>query len=126
MDCRSVSAAERVCDCDEGVQCQNERKPIFFIWAIYCYPGWLATVDVLCHSGAGTPSKLFSVNALLVWVVEGLDPLGLRSMVKRGAQPGAGTIPAGQDNSRCYSLIGCYGISGRPFIASNNLRERFS
>src|ERR1035437_9833457 len=31
MDCRSVSAAERVCDCDEGVQCPNERKPIFFM-----------------------------------------------------------------------------------------------
>ena len=41
MDCRSVSAAERVCDCDEGVQCPNERKPIFFMWAIYYYPGWL-------------------------------------------------------------------------------------
>jgi hypothetical protein len=35
MDCRSVSAAERVCDCDEGVQCPNERKPIFFMRAIY-------------------------------------------------------------------------------------------
>jgi hypothetical protein len=31
MDCRSVSAAERVCDCGEGVQCPNERKPIFFM-----------------------------------------------------------------------------------------------
>src|ERR1039457_5074195 len=31
MDCRSASAAERVCDCDEGVQCPNERKPIFFM-----------------------------------------------------------------------------------------------
>jgi hypothetical protein len=30
-----VSAAERVCDCDEGVQCPNERKPIFFMRAIY-------------------------------------------------------------------------------------------
>ena len=24
-------SAERVCDCGEGVQCPNERKPIFFI-----------------------------------------------------------------------------------------------
>jgi hypothetical protein len=30
-----VSAAERVCDCGEGVQCPNERKPIFFIRGIY-------------------------------------------------------------------------------------------
>ena len=29
-----VSAAERVCDCDEGVQCPNERKPIFFMRVI--------------------------------------------------------------------------------------------
>jgi hypothetical protein len=26
-----VSAAERVSDCGEGVQCPNERKPIFFM-----------------------------------------------------------------------------------------------
>ena len=25
----------------------NERKPIFFMRAIYCYPGWFATVEVL-------------------------------------------------------------------------------
>ena len=31
MDCSSVSPAERVCDCEEGVQCPNERKPIFFM-----------------------------------------------------------------------------------------------
>src|SRR5271167_3810029 len=114
MDCRSVSAAERVCDCGEGVQCPNERKPIFFMEAIYCNPGLLATVDVLSHSGSGTRSKLFSVIALSVWVIEGLlDPPSLGSMVKRRAQPGVGTIPAGQDNSRCGSLIRCYGISGR-------------
>ncbi len=46
MDCRSVSEAERVCDCDEGVQCPNERKLIFFMRAIYGYPGSFATVDV--------------------------------------------------------------------------------
>src|SRR5450631_2101854 len=34
MDCSSVSAAERACDCDEGVQCPNERNPIFFMRAI--------------------------------------------------------------------------------------------
>src|ERR1700689_4228070 len=31
MDCKSASAAERVCDCGEGVQCPNERNPIFFM-----------------------------------------------------------------------------------------------
>src|SRR5580658_4041129 len=31
MDCSSASAAERVCDCGEGVQWPNERKPIFFM-----------------------------------------------------------------------------------------------
>src|SRR6476620_9496990 len=31
MDCRSGSAPERVCDCDEGVQWPKERKPIFFM-----------------------------------------------------------------------------------------------
>src|ERR1700742_921928 len=45
MDCRSVSAAERVCDCDEGVQCPNERKPIFFMQAAYRDPAWFATVE---------------------------------------------------------------------------------
>ena len=53
-------------------------------------------------------------------------PLDLGAVVKRGAQPGAGTSLAGLDNSRCDSLIGCYGISGRPFIASNNFCERCS
>ncbi len=41
MDCSSVSAAERVCDCEEGVQCPNERNPIFFIQAIYGFRGEL-------------------------------------------------------------------------------------
>jgi hypothetical protein len=31
MDWRSASAAERVCDWGEGVQCPNERNPIFFM-----------------------------------------------------------------------------------------------
>jgi hypothetical protein len=30
-----VSAAVLVWDCDDGVQCPNERKPIFFIRALY-------------------------------------------------------------------------------------------
>jgi hypothetical protein len=46
MDCSNVSAAERVCDCDEGVQCPNERNPIFFMWAIYGCPGRIAIVEV--------------------------------------------------------------------------------
>jgi hypothetical protein len=49
-------------------------------------------------------------------------PLVLGSMVKRGA----GISPAGLNNSRCDSLIGCYGISEYPFIASNNFCERLS
>jgi hypothetical protein len=47
-------------------------------------------------------------------------------MEKRGAQPGAGMILADFNNSRCYSLIGFYGILEHPFIASDNLCERFS
>src|SRR4029450_9646878 len=35
MDCRSVSAAERVRDWGEGDQCPNERKPIFFMRVVY-------------------------------------------------------------------------------------------
>src|SRR3954452_17586928 len=35
IDCSSVSAAERVCDCGEGVQCPKERNPIFFMEATY-------------------------------------------------------------------------------------------
>src|SRR4051794_30538206 len=31
MDCSNASDAERVCDCTEGVQCPNERKPIFLL-----------------------------------------------------------------------------------------------
>jgi hypothetical protein len=31
MDCNSASDADRVCDCGEGVQWPNDRKPIFFI-----------------------------------------------------------------------------------------------
>jgi hypothetical protein len=53
-------------------------------------------------------------------------PLVLGEMVKRGAQPGAGTFLADLDNSRCTSRIRCYGISEYPFIASDNFYERFS
>jgi len=35
MDWRRVSRAERVCDCGEGDQCPNERKPIFFMRRSY-------------------------------------------------------------------------------------------
>jgi hypothetical protein len=31
MDCSSVSAAERVPDCGEGVQWPKDKNPIFFI-----------------------------------------------------------------------------------------------
>src|SRR5258707_7787767 len=125
MDCRCVSAAERVCDCDEGVQCPNERKPIIFIWAIYCYPCWFATPMCCPQSGTGTRSKLFSVNALPVLLGKARrHPLFLEATVKRGVQPDAGTSLAGLNNSRCCSPIGCYGISGRPFIASSNFCER--
>jgi hypothetical protein len=34
IDYSSVSAADLVWDCDDGVQCPNERKPIFFIAAL--------------------------------------------------------------------------------------------
>jgi hypothetical protein len=40
---QSVSAAERVCDCEEGVQCPNDRNPMFFIQAIYAVPVDLRT-----------------------------------------------------------------------------------
>jgi hypothetical protein len=33
MDCSSVSDAERVFECGEGVQWPNDRKPIFFMRA---------------------------------------------------------------------------------------------
>jgi hypothetical protein len=42
----SVSAAERVCDCDEGAQCPNESNPIFFIQTIYGHPARFAIVDM--------------------------------------------------------------------------------
>jgi hypothetical protein len=38
MDCRSASAAERVCDCEEGVQCPNDRNPMLFMQAMYAFP----------------------------------------------------------------------------------------
>jgi len=31
MDCSSASDAVRTCESGEGVQCPNERKPIFFM-----------------------------------------------------------------------------------------------
>src|SRR5450631_3352522 len=52
MDCRSVSAAERVRDCDEGVQCPNERNPMFFMQAIYAFPVDLRDGTALAPSAA--------------------------------------------------------------------------
>ena len=67
-------------------------------------------------------SKLFSVMHSRFVLSEACEhPLVLGRVVKRGAQPSAGTSLADLKNSRCSSRNGCYGISGRPFIASNNL-----
>jgi hypothetical protein len=72
-------------------------------------------------------SKLFSVMRARFALSEARErPLVLEPMVKRGAQPDAGMRLAGLNNSRCDSLIGCYGISERPFIALDNLCESFS
>jgi hypothetical protein len=72
-------------------------------------------------------SKLFSVMRSRFALSEACEhPLVLGPVVKRGMQPGAGTSLAGLNNSRCGSDNGCYGISRRPFIASDNLCERFS
>lgn len=95
--------------------------------AIYCNPGWLATSSCCPQSGVGTRSKLFSVGALLDSLCKACrHPLVPGSMIKRGAQPSAGMSLAGRNNSRCCSLIGCYGISERPFITLDNLCESFS
>jgi hypothetical protein len=79
--------------------------------------GWL--------SGLETHSNLFSVKTLSGLLCKvSRRQLVLGTIVKRGAQPGAGTSLADLDNSRCSSLIGCYGISEHPFIASDNLGAR--
>src|SRR5258707_5989544 len=122
MDCRSVSAAERVCDCDEGVQCPNERNRSSSSGQSIAILVGLRPPMCCPQSGTGTRSKLFSANALSVLLGKACrHPLVLGAMVKRGAQPGAGTCLAGLNNSPCDSPLGCYGISGRPFIASDNL-----
>jgi hypothetical protein len=54
MDCRSVSAAERVCDWEEGVQCPNDRNPIFFMQAIYAFPVELPGGPALVQSADST------------------------------------------------------------------------
>jgi hypothetical protein len=70
-------------------------------------------------------SKLFSVNVLSVLLGESSSaPLALGSMVKRRAQPGAGTSLAGLNNSRCGSLIECYGISIKQCPLSGKDRHR--
>jgi hypothetical protein len=69
-------------------------------------------------------SKLFSVMRSRFVLPEACEhPLVLGRVVKRGAQPGAGTSLAGLNNSRCCSRNGCYGISERLFIISCNLCE---
>src|ERR1019366_7258642 len=78
-------------------------------------------------SGAGTRSKLFSVMRPRFALSEACrHPPVLGAVVKRGAQPGAGTSLADLNNLCCCSLIGCYGISERLFIVSRNLCESFS
>jgi hypothetical protein len=37
MDCNSASAADRVADCGDGVQCPNDRNPIFFMTGVPCF-----------------------------------------------------------------------------------------
>ena len=76
-------------------------------------------------SGTETCSKLFSGDTLSVLLRKGRrHSLVLGAIIKQGAQPSPGTSLADLNNSRCDSLIGCYGISGLPFIASDNLCER--
>ena len=68
MDCRSVSDADRVCDWCEGVQCPNDRKPIFFM------RGAASALEVSVSSSdetVGSPSKahpriVLKADAILV------------------------------------------------------------
>jgi hypothetical protein len=39
IDCKSTSAADRVCDSDEGVQWPNDKKPIFFMQLVLMCEG---------------------------------------------------------------------------------------
>jgi hypothetical protein len=95
--------------------------------AIYCNPGLLATLGVLSPVGDGNAQQIILRQCALIFAVQSSStPLVLGGMAKRGAQPGAGTSLAGLNNSCCDSLIGCYGISGRPFIVSRNLSARIS
>lgn len=57
MDCRSVSPAERVCDCEEGVQCPNDRNPMFFMQAIYAFPVDLRGGAALVPNANSTPRR---------------------------------------------------------------------
>jgi hypothetical protein len=61
MDCSGVFAAERGCDCDEGVRCPNERNPIFFMQAIYGCPERLAIADAQ-DGGKRLPSARIRLN----------------------------------------------------------------
>jgi hypothetical protein len=89
--------------------------------------GLVSDAVVLAPVRMGTRSKLFSDHALSALLGKARrHPLFLDAIVKRGAQPSAGTSLAGLNNSRCGSLIGCYGISERLFIVSYNLCESSS
>src|SRR5580692_7602938 len=64
MDCRRTSAADRACDCGEGVQWPNERKPIFFMQ----YKSPISTVS-LCNASIQKRYGKFEKRHLLLWVV---------------------------------------------------------
>ena len=123
-----MSAAERVCDCDEGVQCPNDRKPTFFMEGNLLQSGLVGDVVVLSEIRGWEHVANYSplMRSRLCLGKGRRHPLVLGATVKRGAQPDAGTSLADLNNSRCGSLIGCYGISEHPFIASDSFCERFS
>jgi hypothetical protein len=58
MDCSSVSAAERACDCDEGVQSPNERTPIFFMQSIDIQAGLRPSGHQVCAHAPGLNSTI--------------------------------------------------------------------
>jgi hypothetical protein len=47
----------RVCDCDDGVQCPNERNPIFFIRPIYGCPACFAMSMCTMVEGVYHPAE---------------------------------------------------------------------
>src|ERR1700689_1633811 len=79
MDCKSASAAERVCDCGEDVQCPNERKPIFFIWTQPTDVSDLSQQDTRCwigRNGAATGWRWtsgFQITQSALWQPSWVD-----------------------------------------------------